>query len=220
MTTVSAPARTQWTLDPTHTSVEFSVRHMMITSVKGRFTDVQGSVVLDEARPEESQVEVTMAAASIDTRQPQRDEHLRSADFFDAATFPTLTFRSRSVQRDGDDLTLVTWGNGLLLSFRVVQRLLDRGIRTRVVDLRWLAPLPLADVLREARATGRTLVVDETRRSGGVGEGIVAELVDAGYTGALGRVSSKDSFVPLGDAARLVLLSEDEIEQAALRLLE
>ena len=66
----------------------------------------------------------------------------------------------------------------------------------------------------------RTLVVDETRRTGGVGEGLVAELLDAGYAGRLVRISSKDSFVPLGDAARLVLLSEDEIEAAARQLLE
>ena len=95
----------------------------------------------------------------------------------------------------------------------------ERGIGVNVVDLRWLAPLPLEEVLREATATGRTLVVDETRRTGGVGEGIVAELLDAGYAGRLARVASKDSFVPLGDAARLVLLSEDEIESAALSLL-
>jgi 2-oxoisovalerate dehydrogenase E1 component len=75
-------------------------------------------------------------------------------------------------------------------------------------------------VRREAAATGRTLVVDETRRTGGVGEGIVAELLDAGYAGRLRRVASKDSLVPLGDAAALVLLSEDEIEAAALALLE
>ena len=73
-------------------------------------------------------------------------------------------------------------------------------------------------MLREARATGRVLVVDETRRTGGVSEGVVAALVDAGFDGRLARVASKDSFVPLGDAARLVLLSEDEIEAAALRL--
>src|SRR4029078_6979627 len=88
------------------------------------------------------------------------------------------------------------------------------------VDLRWLAPLPMEEVLREASATGRTLVVDETRRTGGGGEGIVAEILDAGYTRRLARVASRDSFVPLGDSARLVLLSEDEIEAAALALLE
>jgi len=120
---------------------------------------------------------------------------------------------------DGDDLTIVTWGNGLYMSLRVAQRLHAQAIRARVIDLRWLAPLPLDEVLRGAAATGRTLVVDETRRTGGVGEGIVAELVDAGYDGRLKRVASKDSFVPLGDAARLVLLSEAEIEAAALKLL-
>ena len=81
------------------------------------------------------------------------------------------------------------------------------------------SPLPIDDILREATATGRTLVVDETRHTGGVGEGIVAELVARGYGGALARVSSKDSFIPLGDAARLVLVSEAEIEEAAARLL-
>ena len=120
--------------------------------------------------------------------------------------------------RGGDDLTIVTWANGLYLSLRVARRLSEQGIGARVVDLRWLAPLPLDEVLREAVATGRTLVVDETRRTGGVGEGVVAELVGAGYGGRLARVASKDSFVPLGDAARLVLLSEEEIEAAALRL--
>ena len=88
----------------------------------------------------------------------------------------------------------------------------------RVVDLRWLAPLPLDDLLREAAATGRVLVVDETRRTGGVSEGVVASLVDAGFDGRLARVASKDSFIPLGDASNLVLLSEAEIEEAALAL--
>ena len=81
--------------------------------------------------------------------------------------------------RGGDDLTIVTWANGLYLSLRVARRLRERGIGVTVVDLRWLAPLPIDEVLREASATGRTLVVDETRRTGGVGEGIVAELLDA-----------------------------------------
>jgi 2-oxoisovalerate dehydrogenase E1 component len=122
--------------------------------------------------------------------------------------------------RGGEDLTIVTWANGLYLSLRVARRLREQGIGVTVVDLRWLAPLPMEEVLREATASGRTLVVDETRRTGGVGEGVVAELLDAGYAGRLTRVASKDSFVPLGDAARLVLLSEEEIEAAALALLE
>jgi 2-oxoisovalerate dehydrogenase E1 component len=74
-------------------------------------------------------------------------------------------------------------------------------------------------LLREATATGRVLVADETRRSGGVSEGVLAALVDAGYTGQLARVTSEDSYVPLGNAARQVLLSEQTIETAARKLL-
>jgi 2-oxoisovalerate dehydrogenase E1 component len=118
----------------------------------------------------------------------------------------------------GRDLTILTWGNGLLMSLRVARRLEQQGIQSRVVDLRWLAPLPIEDIAREAVATQRVLVVDETRRLGGVSEGIMALLLDAGYDGQLARVTSKDSFIPLGGAANLVLLSEDEIEAAELSL--
>ena len=115
------------------------------------------------------------------------------------------------------DLTIVTFGNGLRMSLRVARRLAGR-VGAGVVDLRWLAPLPVDDILREAGATGRVLVVDETRRTGGVSEGVLAALVDAGFDGRVARVASKDSFIPLGDAANLVLLSEAEIEAAALAL--
>lgn len=118
---------------------------------------------------------------------------------------------------DGTDLTIVTWANGLYLSRRAQKRLADEhGIDARVVDLRWIAPLPLDDLVGEAEATGRVLVVDETRRSGGVGEGIVAELVHAGFDGAIRRIAARDSFVPLGAAAELVLVSEDDVVDAAL----
>ena len=80
------------------------------------------------------------------------------------------------------------------------------------------APLPIQDIVREANATGRVLVVDETRSSGGVAEGVVTALVDEGFTGPLARVASEDSFIPLGDAALEVLLSEDTIEAAAIKL--
>jgi 2-oxoisovalerate dehydrogenase E1 component len=120
---------------------------------------------------------------------------------------------------DGTDLTMVTFGNGLRMSLRVARRLAVRGIGVRVVDLRWLAPLPVDDLLREAAVTGRVLVVDETRRTGGVSEGVVAALVDAGYRGALARVASEDSFIPLGLAASAVLLDEPAIEKAAVDLL-
>ncbi len=118
---------------------------------------------------------------------------------------------------DGGDLTMVTFGNGLRMSLRVA-RLANQGIGARVVDLRWLAPLPADDVLREARATGRVLVVDETRRTGGVSEGVIAALVDAGYQGRIARVASEDSFIPLGPAANVVLLDEPTIEKAAVDL--
>jgi 2-oxoisovalerate dehydrogenase E1 component len=119
---------------------------------------------------------------------------------------------------DGDDLTIVSWANGLRMSLRVARRLEAHGVRARVLDLRWLAPLPVEDLLREAGATGCVLVVDETRRTGGVSEGVVTALVDAGFGGRIGRVASKDSFIPLGDAANLVLVSEQEILAAALAL--
>jgi 2-oxoisovalerate dehydrogenase E1 component len=92
-------------------------------------------------------------------------------------------------------------------------------VGVRVVDLRWLSPLPVADLVREAGATGRVLVVDETRRSGGVGEGVLAALVDAGYVGAARRVSSADSYIPLGNAAKHLLVSEEMIEQGVRSLL-
>ncbi|MEU4679926.1 thiamine pyrophosphate-dependent enzyme [Micromonospora sp. NPDC023737] len=118
-----------------------------------------------------------------------------------------------------EDLTIITFGNGVRLSLRVASALADEGVGTRVVDLRWLAPLPVADIIREASVTGRVLVVDETRRSGGVGEGVIAALVDAGYVGAARRVAGVDSFVPLGPAARQVLVSEEAITQGARTLL-
>jgi 2-oxoisovalerate dehydrogenase E1 component len=118
----------------------------------------------------------------------------------------------------GTDLTIVTCGNGVYLSRRVARRLAGDGINARVLDLRWLAPLPHDDIVREAALTGRVLVVDETRRTGGVSEGVLAALVDARFDGTMARVASEDSFIPLGDAANHVLLSEATIEAAARKL--
>jgi polyisoprenoid-binding protein YceI len=89
---------TIWTLDPTHTQVEFSVKHMMFTKVRGRFAGVEGTVRLDAENPTTSSVEVEIDAASIDTRVADRDRHLRSADFLDVENHPLITFRSRSVE--------------------------------------------------------------------------------------------------------------------------
>lgn len=99
---------TAWTLDQAHSSVGFAVRHLMITTVRGRFAEVTGTVVTDAADPTNVAVDVTIQAASIDTREPQRDAHLRSADFFDVERFPTLTFKSRRVEDvRGDERTLI-----------------------------------------------------------------------------------------------------------------
>ena len=118
-----------------------------------------------------------------------------------------------------EDLTILTFGNGLRMSLRVAAELADEGYGVRVVDLRWLNPLPVADLVRESTATGRVLVVDETRRSGGVGEGVLAALVDGGFVGAARRVAAADSFVPLGPASERVLITEDVITQGAHALL-
>lgn len=127
--------------------------------------------------------------------------------------------RARVYQAGAADLTIVTYGNGLFMSLRAAQALQERGVAARVVDLRWLAPLPEADILDHARATGRVLMVDECRQSGGVAEAVAALLLDAGYPVRWRRVASADSFIPLGDAANLVLVQEQEVVDAALALM-
>jgi 2-oxoisovalerate dehydrogenase E1 component len=126
--------------------------------------------------------------------------------------------RARSYHDESAMLTMISFGNGVPMSLRVAHRLAAAGISAQVLDLRWLAPLPVEDILAAAGSTGRVLVVDETRHSGGVGEGVVTALVEGGFIGPIHRVASQDSFVPLGAAAEHVLLSEDEIEKAALGL--
>ena len=107
MTTTTAPAALEtWMIDPAHTEVGFAVKHLMISTVRGRFASVTGTIQLDEADPANSSVQVAIDASSIDTRQEQRDAHLRSPDFFDADTHPTIDFVSRRVERAGDGLRI------------------------------------------------------------------------------------------------------------------
>lgn len=117
-------SRTIWNLDTAHSQVEFSVKHMMFTTVRGQFTDVAGTVELDPETPENSSVDVTIGAGSVDTGVEDRDTHLRSADFLDAEHHPSITFRSRRVEgaisEPGD-------------SFRVVGDLTIRGVSREVV---------------------------------------------------------------------------------------
>ncbi len=96
------PTTTTWNIDPVHTTAEFKVRHMMITNVKGQFTGVTGVLTLDEQDITKSHVEASIDAASINTREPDRDTHLKSADFLDVEKFPTLTFASTRVTRTGE----------------------------------------------------------------------------------------------------------------------
>jgi|HubBroStandDraft_1064217.scaffolds.fasta_scaffold08737_3 2-oxoisovalerate dehydrogenase E1 component len=123
------------------------------------------------------------------------------------------------VYGEGTDLLIVTFGNGVRMSLRAAARLAEQGIGCRVLDIRWLSPLPADDLIREAELTGAVLVADETRQTGGVAEGIVTALIDAGFAGRINRVTSADSFIPLGTAASTVLLSQADIEAAARDLM-
>lgn len=98
---------TTWNIDPAHTTVEFSVKHLMISTVRGHFGAVTGTIQLDEANPLNSSVTAEIDVTSIDTRQAQRDEHLRSADFFDVAQFPSIKFTSTRIVRDGDHFDVI-----------------------------------------------------------------------------------------------------------------
>ncbi|OZF53277.1 thiamine pyrophosphate-dependent enzyme [Rhodococcus sp. 14-1411-2a] len=142
------------------------------------------------------------------------DGALRCADE-GPAEFGTVTTHG-----DGVDLAIVTFGNGVVMSRRAASTLRERGIGVTVVDVRWIVPLPSEDLLHRLSEFERVLIADETRHDGGVGEGVVTALVEGGYDGAIGRVSSANSFVPLGAAADLVLLSEDQIVAGAVKLIE
>ena len=96
-----------WTLDPAHSQIEFSVKHMMVTTVRGQFRKFTVDVDFDEEHPERSSVEAHLDASSIETGMEARDAHLRSADFFDVAKYPELSFRSTGIVRDGDGYKIV-----------------------------------------------------------------------------------------------------------------
>lgn len=131
--TLSAPAGTAvWKLDPAHAHVEFAVRHLMISRVKGQFTDVEGTLRVADDDVSTAELEVEIDAASIDTRVDQRDEHLRSADFLDAENHPKITYHSKSVERTGDDRLRVVGD----LTIRDVTRevVLDVTERGRAAD--------------------------------------------------------------------------------------
>lgn len=107
MTDLDASMSGVWTFDPGHTRVGFSARHAMVTTVRGTFTDVEGTIQLDTDNIGASSVQVRLAAASITTNNPQRDEHLRSIDFFDVQTYPDITFVSSTIDEIEEDNFMV-----------------------------------------------------------------------------------------------------------------
>ena len=112
----------KYQIDPAHTHAQFKVRHLMVSNVKGDFDKVTGTVDYDEADPSASGINVTVDVASISTREPQRDAHLKSPDFFDVEKYPTITFVSKGVVKSGDN------------SFEVVGDLTIHGV-TQSIDL-------------------------------------------------------------------------------------
>lgn len=122
MSTTQTQAQTKhiYAIDPSHTTVEFIVRHMMISKVRGRFTSVAGTIEVPEGSNVPAAVDVTLDAASIDTREEQRDNHLRSADFLDVEQFPQLKFTSTGVEGSGD-------------SFKVRGNLTIHGVTREIV---------------------------------------------------------------------------------------
>ena len=211
--------------------------HFHNDNAVGVLRDIPGLVVAVPARPEDAAplFRSCLAAARVDGQvsvflEPialyhERDLHepgdkgwLGTYSAPDSAD-DHAPIGSGRVHGDGRDLTIVTFGNGVRMSLRVAERLGREGHGVRVLDLRWIAPLPVEDILLNAGATRRVLVADETRHAGGVGEGVLSMLVERRFPGRMARVASRDTYIPLGDAAQHVLLDEHEIEAAARALL-
>jgi 2-oxoisovalerate dehydrogenase E1 component len=196
--------------------------------------DIPGLIIASPARGDDAaaMIRTCMASAKVDGSvcvflEPialymTRDLHA-DGDGLWASSYPGpdahVPVGKGRLYGDGTDLAILTWGNGLWMSLRVAKRLEEaHGIRCRVLDLRWLNPLPAEDIVAAAHACGAVLVVDECRRTGGVSEAVFTALVDAGVQKPLRRVAGHDVYIPLGDAANLVLVQESDIQAAALEL--
>ena len=159
-------AATTWTLDADHTEVGFRVRHMMVSWTKGHFQKFQGTIAYDDAHPEQTRVDIDIDTASVDTNLAKRDEHLRSADFFDVAKYPRMTFKSTKVERAGEGKLKVTGD----LSLHGV----TRPVVLEVSDIGPARNDPWGGVRRGATATARLhrkdfgLVWNGTLEGGGV----------------------------------------------------
>jgi len=130
--TTTRTATSTWTIDPAHSSAEFAVKHLMVSTFKGHFRSLEGTVHLDEANPANSSVAASVDVASVDTQTPDRDAHLRSDDFFNAERYPKMTFRSTRVEQiDGTN-----WKVTGELTVRDVTKevVLDTEYEGRIVD--------------------------------------------------------------------------------------
>ena len=142
--TIAVPAA-RYELDPAHSRASFAVRHMMVATVRGEFTKLAGTIVLDDAHPELSRVEATIDASTVNTSVEMRDNHLRSADFFDVAQFPQITFRSKAVRVTGPDSFAVTGD----LTIRDVTRQVVLDVESAAFEVKD----PYGNVKRGATAT-------------------------------------------------------------------
>jgi polyisoprenoid-binding protein YceI len=169
-----AGTRTTWIIDPAHSHVGFGVKHLMIATVRGRFAQVQGTVIGDESDPTSASIDITIPTASVTTGDEKRDAHLRSADFFDVERFPTISFRSKRVEAGSNegfrvvgDLTIRDVTRPVVLDVEMLGRAKDpwgqehaafeatTKIRRGDYGLTWNAPLE----------TGGVLVGDEVKIS-------------------------------------------------------
>lgn len=134
-----------YAIDASHSSISFSVRHMMLNNVRGRFTEFAGTIIHDDKDITKSSVEFTAKVASVNTDVARRDEHLRAADFFDAAKYPEMTFKSKRVERRGKN------------SYVAVGDFTLRGVTKEIV-----LPFKLNGALKEARGGGYRIGVEAT----------------------------------------------------------
>ena len=133
----------------------------------------------------------------------------------------TIAIGEVGVYGDGTDLCIASFGNGLRMSLRVARQLQSRGVNARVIDIRWLLPLPLSAIEEHAAACGKLLVVDECRASSGIADAVVAHVAEHQTSHVVcHRVVAPDTYIPLGDAANLVLVQEEDILAGALELVD
>ena len=160
-TTSSSGRLSDWKIDAAHTDVLFSAKHMMVTTVRGKFHDIEGSLHLDEANPADSSAEIRIAAASLSTGNGPRDGHLRSADFFDAEVHPSILFRSTSIEQVGTN------------DFRITGDLtIQETTRPIVFDATFLGFYTSMQGTRRVGLSARTII---NRRDWGLGWNVALE---------------------------------------------